>query len=51
VPYRGKTNQPAYVRYVRDRVAELRDIPTSEVEKVTDRNCQKVYRLVDLFEG
>ena len=51
VPYRGKTNQPAYIRYVRDRVAELREIPTSEVEKVTDRNCQKVYHLVDLFEG
>ncbi len=51
VPYRGKTNQPAYIRYVRDRVAELREIPTSEVEKITDRNCQKVYHLVDLFEG
>ncbi len=51
VPFRGKTNQPAYVAYVRDKVAELRGIAPSEVEKVTDRNCRKVYRLVETFEG
>jgi TatD DNase family protein len=51
VPYRGKVNQPAYVRYVRDKIAELRGITADEVEKVTDRNCQKMYRLVETFEG
>jgi TatD DNase family protein len=50
-PFRGKTNQPAYVRYVRDKVAELRGISKDEVEKITDRNCQKMYRLVDIIEG
>lgn len=51
VPYRGKVNQPAYVRYVRDKIAELRGISPEEVEKATDRNCQKMYRLVETFEG
>ncbi len=51
VPYRGKKNQPAYVRYVRDKLAELKDISVEEVETITDRNCQKLFRLVDIFEG
>ncbi|PKK84121.1 MAG: hydrolase TatD [candidate division Zixibacteria bacterium HGW-Zixibacteria-1] len=48
-PYRGKTNQPAYVRFVRDKLAQLRGISAKEVEKITDRNCQKMYRLVEVF--
>jgi len=51
VPYRGKTNEPAFVRHVRDKVAELRGISVAEVEKITDRNCRKLYRMVEVFEG
>jgi TatD DNase family protein len=51
VPFRGKKNQPAYVRFVRDKLAELKDISVEEVETITDRNCQKLFRLVDIFEG
>jgi TatD DNase family protein len=51
VPYRGKTNQPAYVKFVRDKVAQLRGISPAEVEKVTDRTCQKLFRLVETFGG
>lgn len=49
VPYRGKQNQPAYVKYVCDRVAELKDISPAEVESVTDRTCQKLFGLVETF--
>ncbi len=51
VPFRGKTNQPAYIRYIRNRLAQLRGIATEEVDTVTDRNCRKLYRLVETFEG
>jgi len=51
VPFRGKQNQPAYVRYVAEKVAELKNIRISEVEKITDRNCQKLFRLVETFGG
>jgi len=51
VPCRGKKNQPAYVRYVRDKLAQLKSLPIEEVEKITDRNCRKLFRLVDIFEG
>jgi TatD DNase family protein len=51
VPHRGKKNRPAYVRYVCDKVAQLRGISSAEVEKVTDRTCQKLFRLVETFGG
>lgn len=51
VPFRGKPNQPAYVKYVADKIAELKKIKLAEVEKITDRNCQKLFRLVDVFGG
>jgi len=51
MPYRGKTNQPAYVRFVCDKVAELRGVSPAEIEKITDRTCQKLFRLVETFGG
>lgn len=51
VPHRGKMNQPAYVTYVCNRLAELKGITTGEVEKVTDRTCRKLFGLVEVFGG
>ena len=51
VPHRGKTNRPAYVAYVCNRIAELRDITTEEVDTVTDTACRNLYRLVETFGG
>ena len=49
VPFRGKTNSPAHVRYVYEKVAELKGIPVTEVERVVDRTCRKLFRLVETF--
>jgi TatD DNase family protein len=38
MPYRGKINQPAYVRYVAESIAELRGISLEEVAEATTRN-------------
>ena len=51
VPFRGKTNRPAYVRYARDKIAELRGISPAEVDKITDRTCKKLFGLADTFGG
>jgi len=51
VPHRGKTNRPAYVAFVRDKLAELRSISSREVERATDRTARKFYRLVETFGG
>lgn len=48
-PYRGKTNQPMYVKHVYEKLAELKNLPFKQVEKITDRNCQKLFKLVETF--
>jgi len=50
-PFRGKTNSPAYVKYVYQKLAELKDIDPEEVERIVDRTAQKLFRLIDTFEG
>ncbi len=51
VPFRGKTNCPEYVKYVYQKIAELKEMPLTEVEKIVDRNCQKLFKLVEVFGG
>lgn len=50
-PFRGRTNRPAYVRHVRDKVAALRKIAPEQVDAVTDRTCRRLYRLAETFGG
>jgi TatD DNase family protein len=38
VPYRGRTNEPAYVRYVALELAKLRDTSVDEIANFTTRN-------------
>lgn len=44
VPYRGKTNQPAYVRYVAEELANLRGISYQEVEEATTANFFRLFK-------
>jgi TatD DNase family protein len=44
VPFRGKTNQPAFVRYVAEEVARLRDIAPDELARATTRNFFALFR-------
>lgn len=45
VPYRGKTNQPAYVRHVAEFIADLRDISLQEVAQATTHNFHQLFRV------
>lgn len=38
VPFRGKPNQPAYVKYVAEKIAELKGISFEEVAEQTTKN-------------
>lgn len=38
VPYRGKPNEPAYVRFVAEMIASLKQVPVEEVGRQTTRN-------------
>lgn len=44
-PHRGKENQPAYVKYVAEKIAEIRNISVEEVTKITTQNAEKVYKI------
>lgn len=45
MPYRGKQNQPAYVYYVAERVAELKNISYEEVAEQTAKNFFNLFGL------
>lgn len=44
VPYRGKRNEPAYVRFVAEKVAELKAIPVETVLEATEENARRLFR-------
>lgn len=44
-PYRGKRNEPAYVRYVAQKIAEAKEISVEEVAHQTTLNTKKLFRL------
>lgn len=45
VPNRGTRNEPSYVKFVRDAVAEIKQISADEVERVTTENAIKFFGL------
>lgn len=52
VPYRGKgRNQPAYVRHVAERVAELRQASLEAIAQQTTANAIRLFHLPELEPG
>ena len=45
VPYRGKRNEPAYVRLVAEKVASIKGLPLEEVAAATTSNAQRLFKL------
>ena len=45
VPYRGTENQPAYVKYVAEEIAKLKEISYEEVKNVTTSNAERIFNL------
>jgi TatD DNase family protein len=45
VPFRGKLNQPAYVKHVAEGIAALRGIPVDEVAARTSENFFRLFRI------
>jgi TatD DNase family protein len=42
-PYRGKRNEPAYVRFVAERIAQIHNLPVEEVAEITTMNAVKLF--------
>lgn len=43
VPYRGKLNSPAYLSYIAQEIANLKDIDVETVKKQTTKNAQTIF--------
>lgn len=46
IPYRGKRNEPRYVRHIAECVAGLKGISYEEVTRVTTENARTLFRIV-----
>lgn len=44
IPFRGKLNQPAYVKYVAEEIAKLRDIPYETLVEATTSNFFNLFK-------
>jgi len=44
VPYRGKTNQPGYVKHVAEEIARVKGVSVEEVGEVTTRNFCRLFK-------
>lgn len=45
VPFRGKKNEPSYVQYVAQKLAELKHVSVEEVERVTGKNSAALFSI------
>ena len=45
VPYRGKTNEPAFALHTARKISELRNEPLEKIAEYTTRNAESVFRL------
>lgn len=50
-PYRGKRNEPAYVRLVAERIAALKGIPLHELAEATTANARRLFGLSNARPG
>ena len=45
VPFRGKENQPAYVKFVAEEIAQLRGVSFEEIAEATTANAKKLLKI------
>ena len=45
VPLRGQRNEPAYVRYVLEKQAEVHGVSAEELAQITTQNAMRLYRI------
>lgn len=43
VPYRGQTNSPVYIPIIAKKISEIKNVPITEVVKVTTENAERLF--------
>ena len=49
MPFRGRRNEPAYVKFTALKLAEVKGLPLDEVARITSKNAKKAFRLNEEF--
>ena len=44
IPFRGKRNEPAYIRIIAEKIAEIKEISVEEVANSTTANSEKIFK-------
>ncbi|MDD3102023.1 MAG: TatD family hydrolase [Patescibacteria group bacterium] len=44
-PHRGEQNEPSYVRFVAEKIAEIKELSLEEIIKITTQNAIKLFNL------
>jgi TatD DNase family protein len=44
IPFRGKRNEPAYVKYVAEKIAEIKQVSLEEIENTTTKNAKRLFQ-------
>jgi TatD DNase family protein len=45
VPYRGKRNECSYLKYIVDKLAEIKEMSRAEIEDITTANAKKLFSI------
>ena len=45
-PHRGKRNEPSYLIYIADKIAQIKNVPVELVKEVTTQNANKLFNLI-----
>lgn len=43
VPFRGKRNESSYLKYILERLAEVKNVSVEEVAAITTANAEKIF--------
>ena len=46
VPFRGKRNESSYLKYVAEKIADIKGISTEEVAAITTGNAEKIFEKI-----
>jgi TatD DNase family protein len=44
-PYRGERNEPVYVKYIAQKIAEIRGVSVEKIEEITTRNAKEFFNI------
>ncbi len=45
VPFRGKRNEPAYIKYIAEKIAQIKGVTLENLGEITSENARNLFRL------